>query len=323
MMSLPDLTKAGMDLKKKNLNHFKVDLAKKNFQSFYGKDTLSSSIDKLTPVQLDFFRNSKYLSVLGGLFPKVKCTLNEILKNIFFFGTSAQVVEAKLRVTQDIDIIKEHKFKLENKEIADFLKKVQVKQKILKFIETIMSKNNYNTQNKKTKAFLAKNEPLVNYCTYEIGSEVIMDFKNRQRKIETLVNNLLVSSNVDFGADILKKFIDDSISVNKVHGIKSKRIAEYIIYSKPDWTNFYENHYRNSIDFVLKEKVILNKAYSKSGSTKASNSSHNSNKSWELRLTGFNEDISKFVEDFDKKFKSSKDKQRHSMKDSTREHKTK
>ena len=140
---------------------------------------------------------------------------------------------------------------------------------------------------------------------------------------------MLVDSNVEFAADILKKFIDESISVNKVHGIKSKRIAEYIIHSRPEWTNFYENNYRSSLDFVLREKVVLvNKApIAKSSSAKVAGGggAASASKSWELRLTGFNEDVGKFVEEFEKKFRASKERERtrHSVKEQVGESWTK
>ncbi len=91
MASLPDLRKIDASAALKPNSHFKIDLAKKNFQSLYGKAMLSASIDKLTPVQMDFLQNTKYLTNLKQAFPKISINLNENMKNLYFFGSSTQV----------------------------------------------------------------------------------------------------------------------------------------------------------------------------------------------------------------------------------------
>ena len=186
MASLPDLTKAGLAAAKKTPSHFQVALAKKNFQSLYGKDTLSSSIDKLTPAQLAFFRHSKYLAALATLFPKVKCSLNEMLKNLYLFGTSDQVRAAKSRVSHDLAAIVQHRLPLASKELADFLRKAHVKQKIIKFLEALLGKSSYGAHNRKSRD-VGKSHVLVSYCTYEVGSQVTMDLsKNRYDETDGL-----------------------------------------------------------------------------------------------------------------------------------------
>lgn len=298
MASLPDLRKIG-----KKSNHFKVDLAKKNLQSLYGKDTLSTSIDKLTPIQIDFFKLSKYLATLKSEFPKVECNLNENIRNLYFFGTAKQVTEAKTRVLHDLDLIKQTKIKLETKELADFLKKNEVKQKIIKFIETIMNRQKYHSQKGKLKN-IGKNEGLVNYCKYEIGSEVIMEIHEKNKKIENISHCIFIHSNQDGVAEILKKLIADSITANKVYPLKSKRIVDYIKNTHIEWTDFFEKQFRNIIDFNLRERILINKSISRTKRTHA-------DKTWELKLTGFNEDVDKFIAEFEAKFLDGKKSEKH------------
>lgn len=298
---------ATSDLRKMNVKnfapnkHFKVDLAKKNFQSLYGKNSLSSSIDKLTPVQIDFMQTSKYLNQLRAAYPKLSINLNEKMKNLYFFGTSSQVLEAKERVKVDLGLIKQTTFRLEHPQLAEFLKKSVIKERILKFVETYLNRNNYQGRKslKSKKLEKDKTMSLVNYCSYEIGSEVVIEITKDTNTIEIMSNTLAVNSNLDYMADILMKFIDDSIKVNKAYHLKSKRLIEVIRKNQPDWLDFYDSQFQNIIDVSLRERPsTIHRSQSKS---KNSNSGGDKTK-WELRMTGFKEDIEKFILEFETKF---------------------
>ena len=304
--SKEDVAAAGAtsDLRKMNVKnfapnkHFKVDLAKKNFQSLYGKHSLSSSIDKLTPVQIDFMQTSKYLNQLRTAYPKLSINLNEKMKNLYFFGTSSHVLEAKERVKLDLGSIKQTTFRLEHPQLAEFLKKSVIKERILKFVETYLNRNNYQGRKslKSKKIEKDKTMTLVNYCSYEIGSEVVIEITKDTNTIEIMSNTLAVNSNLDYMADILRKFIDDSIKVNKAYHLKSKRLIEVIRKNQPDWLDFYESQFQSIIDVSLRERPsTIHRSQSKT------NSGGDKTK-WELRMTGFKEDIEKFILEFETKF---------------------
>ncbi len=295
MASLPDLNKLA---KQPNKSHFQVDLAKRNIQSLYGKDTLSTSIDKLSPMQIGFFRTSKYLQVLGGIYTKVKFNLNENLRNVYLFGTAGQVSEAKEKIQKDIELLKEVRYPLKDKDIATFLKKPEIKQKIFMFIQTLLNRHTYQKAKGSVKPRdILKEETLVKYCTYDVASEAVMTRVNsKQENVVNISNSLVVSTNLEHAGEVVKKFIDESIVVGRVHGIKSRTIVEYIKNSRPEWTDFYEELYKNKIDFNLKERIMISKSYSRA--TKSSKS----DKSWELRLTGFREEVEEFVREFDAHF---------------------
>jgi len=67
------------------------------------------------------------------------------------------------------------------------LTKAHVKQKILKFLEALLSgKSSYGAHNRKSRD-VGKSHVLVNYSTYEVGSQVTMDLsKNRYEETDGL-----------------------------------------------------------------------------------------------------------------------------------------
>ncbi len=294
MASLPDLNKLAKQL---NKSKFQVDLAKRNIQSLYGKDMLSTSIDKLGQIQIGFFKDSKYLQILRGIYTKVKFNLNENLRNIYLFGSAGQVNEAKEKIQKDMKLLKEIKYPLEKKEMAIFLKKSEIKQKIFMFIQSLLNRHTYQKASGSAKPFkMLQEETLTKYCIYDVASDVIINRINgKQESVVNISNTLIVITNVEYAGEVVKKFIDESIIVARVKQIKSKSIVDCIKNSKNEWTDFYEM-FRNNIDFSLKENIVVGKSNSRSVKNLKSN------KIWELRLTGFKEEIENFLKKFDDHF---------------------
>jgi len=254
---------------------YKANLAKRNLQSFYGP-TINESLNKLSSIQIEFIQSTRYLSKLKTLFPKVSINLNEKMRNLYFFGTSNQVVEAKSRVKYDLDMIKQTTYEIEQKELAEYLKKSEPRQKILKFIESIINRHQYHRSGAKSGSGKSKNleNGSMNFCSYQVGVS----------KRDSNKNLLVVSTNMENMAQFLHKLLNESIRVNQLINIYNTDIVDYIINGDSEWNNFYDLKFKNNVDFTLLP-------------TKDSKDS-----AWSLKITGFKEYVDKFIIDFRNKF---------------------
>ena len=222
---------------------YKANLAKRNLQSYYGP-TINESLNKLSSMQIEFIQSTRYLGKLKLLFPKVSISLNEKMRNLYFFGTSTQVVEAKSRVKYDLDMIKQTTYEIEQKELADYLKKSEPRQKILKFIESIINRHQYHRAGSKSGSSKAKNildSNSLNFCSYQVG------FSKR----EPTKNLLVVSTNMENMAQFLHKLLNESIRVNQLINVYNMDIVDYVINGDSEWSNFYDMKFKNNVDFTL------------------------------------------------------------------------
>jgi len=251
---------------------YKANLAKRNLQSFYGP-TSNESLNKLTLTQIEFIQTTRYLNKLKTLFPKVNINLNEKMRNLYFFGTTNQVVEAKMKVKLDLDAIKQSVYEIEHKELAEYLKKPDPRQKILKFIESIINKHQYQRMGKNKINIENKS---VNFCSYQIE-------QIKKRGDHASKDVLVVSTNLDNMSQFLHKLLTESIRVNQLINIYNTNIVRYILNDEQQWLEFYDAKFKNNVDFSL-----------------IKNDCKDSN--WSLKITGFKEYVDKFIIDFRNKF---------------------
>lgn len=265
----------------------------------YGVQTIAQCIDKLKPYQIKFLQTSSHLNNLRELYPKVRINLNECIKSIYLFGPAKQVLDTKRRLQKIIDSLRISDFKLDSVELATFLKKASIKEKLTKFIQfvfdTTSSSANLNRDDSK-------------FCFYD----VITDDNSGE-------NKLSVCSNSDDIAQALYKYIIESIRVNYKLNVLSRSLIEMIKRNESEskWSSFYKNSYENRVDYYLKQNPDDSSSEIDSNSN-SSSSQHSSLRSYStitsgliiqdidelygLYVTGFKEDVDEFCSEFKNKF---------------------
>lgn len=261
----------------------KSDQKKKNIIEHYGTKTEADSINKLDQNHMEFLKQTKYMSYLRLIYPKLSINLNENLKNLYFFGAKDQVMGAKKKIMNDLTEFKRTEFVLEQNELADFLHRPEVRRKLLRFIKANLKSDKKDSQ--------------FNFCTFEIKYPQLVNkenFSNSKNKC-----SLAVCTNLDEFEKVLFKHVKEEIIVNYKIEIPESNLLVIESIRKQDqkWTDLFMK-FSKSLDFCLesyKEKVNVLKEL------KVNTIKMNPTK-WFIKLTGFKEEMEKFKIDFKKCF---------------------
>ena len=248
----------------------------------YGRLTEASSINKLDTNQMSFLKQTKYISFLRSMFPKLSINLNENMKNLYFFGAKEQVISAKLKINSDLSAFKKTEYALETNELAEFLQRPEVRKKILKFINHQMAK--HENESKKSNVVFK-----VCYCNFDISNS---SRTNKENKDESFLN---IFTNLTGFDNVLVNFIHDEIIVNyKIEIPNRHAVLESISKQDQNWTSIYLK-YNKYLDICLeahKEKAnILKEIKPKLKPNK-----------WFIKLTGFKEEMEQFKLEFKNKY---------------------
>ena len=263
----------------------------------YGRFTEADSISKLDVNQLEFFKNTNYISYLRLIYPKLSINLNENLKNLYFFGARDQVNDAKLKIVSDLNAFKTTDFTLNQKELIDFLQKHDVRIKINDFINHYIidfdkEKKTYETSEKEFgKADVFK----VFFCNYQVRHTVIK--KENIDPAASCKYILRVFTNIINFEKVLLRHINESIIVNyKIEIPNHNTILDSISKQDRSWTDIYLK-YSKYLDFSIEsymETNVLREIKPNWGFKQ---------KTWFIKLTGFRNELEKFKKEFKMKFR--------------------
>jgi hypothetical protein len=258
----------------------------------YGRHTLADSLNKLDASCIEFLKQTKYLGYIRLLYPNLSVNLNENLKHLYFFGAEAQVHEAKEKVRKDLDDFKLAEFKLEHRELADFIQKPDIKKQIYKFISSHLAKYDANKDNQKANFKL-------HFCSYHVKIKASKDsVSSSSSKKENQKSNdhvLVVYTNVAEFANILYKYILDDIKVNyKIDLTGMEKLVESIRNKDEHWAKFYDAKYNSLIDYSLERSTIRPSNGKSVLNSLGNNSAKKRHDKWTLKLTGFREEIDLF-----------------------------
>ena len=282
----------------------------------YGCVTISQSINRLSPFAIEFFQNTKYLNQLRAAYPRLTINLNTNLKNIYLFGPHQLVKEVKQRIEEDLDTFKELDYPLDNEDLAECLQKPLIKQKLLKFIEPILNKQQQQKQREIINELKKGNEvrsdqndnfiitaanSISYFCSYYVKKE-ISNVCNTCSMRATY--KLAVCTNFLAIGDLIESYIKSSIKVNHQLRLKSRKLYDTINRSDPTWVNFFAK-YQSLINYRL-ARTTTNESepdWSLDGlSTIIVNDGLLFSQKCIIELTGFKVDVENFVLDCIKTF---------------------
>jgi len=278
---------------------------KKNFKlnnhivQQYGRMTEADSINKLDANQIEFLKNTNYISYLKLIYPKISINLNENLKNLYFFGAKEQVNNAKIKITSDLNSFKTTEFPLEDRELAEFLQKPEVKFKINDFINYFISHYESGKKGKeiheKSSEFSKADVFKVFFCNYEVKFAAISNKENGNSLGAKFC--LRVFTNIANFQNVLLKHINEAIVVNyKIEIPSQNSILESISKQDKNWTDIYLK-YSKCLDFCVEsynEKSDMLKEIKPNATIRQ--------KKWFIKLTGFKIELEKFKNEFKKIF---------------------
>ena len=258
----------------------------------YGRHTLADSINKLDASCIEFLKQTKYLGYIRLLYPNLSVNLNENLKNLYLFGAEAQVQEAKEKVRKDLDDFKLVEFKLEHKELADFIQKPDIKKQIYKFISSHLAKYDASKDNQKANFKL-------HFCSYHVktkpSKDSVSSSSSKKENQKSSDHVLVVYTNVAEFANILYKYILDDIKVNyKIDLTGMEKLVESIRNKDENWAKFYDAKYNSLIDYSLERSTIRPSNGKAVLNSLGNNNAKKKQDKWTLKLTGFREEIDMF-----------------------------
>ncbi|CAF0810463.1 unnamed protein product [Brachionus calyciflorus] len=241
----------------------------------YGNQTTADSINRLNPIFLDYLKMSSYLDTIRQLYSKININLNENQKRVYFFGSQKQVTEAKSLILKDLETIKTTNVKLNRKELANFLKKEQVKKRLEEKFENFLI---HKEKDVKEKSFFR----------YDINTKL-----KKETNLEEFYLN--VHTNCADFIQIVHEFINKNVMVDLKLEINSSQLRDSIRNEDSKWESFYSSKYEDLIDY----KMEFHKIKSKSGSRVVEQKCF-------LKLTGFKEHVDEFQSDLIKTYKLKK-----------------
>ena len=207
---------------------------------------------------------------------------------IFIFSILInKVTEAKLKVSTDLGAFRRVEFSLEHRELAEFLQRPEVRNRILKFISAYVS-----DQEKKLEA--EKENTRVLYCSFQVKC-----LKDNKENCVSSKNEYTVAvfTNIVGAEHVLFKHLSDVITVNyKMEVPEHSSLINSIRNQDTEWTDIYMK-YSKSLDFCLesyKEKMNILKEIKLNQKIKP--------KRWFVKLTGFKEELDQFKLDLEKNF---------------------
>jgi hypothetical protein len=262
----------------------------------YGRFTEADSISKLDVNQLEFFKNTNYISYLRLIYPKLSINLNENLKNLYFFGARDQVNDAKLKIVTDLNAFKTIDFTLNQKELIDFLQKPDVKIKINDFINHYIIDCDKEKRKDETseKEFGKSDVFKVFFCNYQVRHTIM-----KKENIDPTASGkyfLRVFTNIINFEKVLLRHINESIIVNyKIEIPNHNTILESISKQERNWTDIYLK-YSKYLDLSIEsymETNVLGERKPNWGFKQ---------KKWFIKLTGFRNELEKFKKEFKMKF---------------------
>ena len=246
----------------------KNEKLKVTFDKVVETPLVSEKIDKLSPIDVEFLESTNYLNELKKKFIKLKINLNQDTNEICLNGSRREVDDANVKIKNELDSIKLYSYHLDVPEIARFLKKLQVKEKIYNFMVIALQKSFKEKQ-------MSNNQKLVTFCKYDIET-----FTNKNGEV---LNDIVITTNNSEANEILTRYISESIKANRSITV-NKKAAQMIKYNDPMWSNLYDK-VKDTVDYILVPDQTTNQSMNeklyKSSSTEK----------WILKLTGFSEDI--------------------------------
>ena len=242
----------------------------------YGAYSIAQSIDKLGIEQIQFLKLSKHLEEIQHLYPKLRINLNEKTRHLYLFGVPKQVNDAKQKLKSLIENLNVAEFKLDSYELALFIKKESIQEKLLKFIQLFFDNND--------------SKDAVYFCIYN----VLIDREANSYK-------LIIYANSNDICQTLFKYIIENIRVTYKLNLDSKSLVEMIKDANEEdlWGSFYKKNYKNSIDIEL-ERVTNNNKTSENELTGLKIDDMSGN--YRLSITGFREDVDEFCIELREKF---------------------
>ena len=249
----------------------------------YGAYSIAQSIDKLEPEQINFLKLSKHLKEIQQRYPKLRINLNEMTRHLYLFGAPKEVNDVKKRFKILIESLKVNEFKLDSYELALFVKKEAIQEKLLKFIQIFFDNND--------------RKDAISFCIYNV---VI----NQDLGIYKLI---MYANSIDI-CQMLFKYIIENIRVDYKINLISRSLIEMIQNDDEKWFAFYKKNYQNCIDYALKR---YENNFNQIQVLDGTNSNNNRitiedfddlTGNYYLSITGFREDVDEFCTEFKKKF---------------------
>ena len=251
----------------------------------YGAYSIAQSIDRLKLEQIHYLKMSKHLKEVQQMYPKLRINLNEKTRHLYLFGSPKQVNDVKTKFKTILDSLNIAEFKLDSYELALFVKKETIQEKLLKFIQLFFDNND--------------SKDAIYFCIYD----VIIDKDANSYKLVIYANSTDI-------CQTLFKYIIENIRVSYKLKLNSLSLIEMIKETKEGddrWALFYKKYYKNSIDYVLQNVQ---------SETHSPNSAQNHNVdsslkiqdvddltgNYMLSITGFREDVDEFCSEFRNKF---------------------
>jgi hypothetical protein len=261
--------------------------------SQYGRITLASNL-KVDQDNILFLKCTTYVNQLRDKYKRISINLNENLKHLYIFGAQDQVKEARNRIENDLRTFIKYEFLIEKEELAKFMQKPEIRKKIFRYLNLLLSGKDYaqtkfkeakinsHISDQENQVKVPLNDIKFDFCSYDI---------------EKLVNEYVLSiyTNSKENTTLFNKFLIETIRVNLK--LKLRDDTSYLIRKNdPKWVNLYNNYYQDIMDYKVEPLTISKdneRKYYKSDDEPA----------WYLKLTGFKEDLTNFISDFRKNFK--------------------
>jgi hypothetical protein len=247
----------------------------------YGAYSIAQSIDKLGPEQIQFLKLSKHLKEIQQMYPKLRINLNEKTRHLYLFGAPKQVNDVKYKFKAILDNLNIVEFKLDSYELALFVQKETIQEKLLKFIQLFFDNND--------------SKDAIYYCIYD----VIIDQNADSYK-------LIIYANSNDICQTLFKYIIENIRVSYKLNLNSSNSIEMIQETKDGddrWALFYKKYYKNSIDYVLQNVQTEPSAqHVDSNDGLKIQDFEELTGHYRLSITGFQQDVDEFCSEFRYKF---------------------
>lgn len=211
-------------------SYFKNLKSKNPILKLYGPVTAADSISKLDDKQIELLRSSSFVRENRVNFPNVNISVNQMLKRVYFFGAQKQVIAAKEKFLNELDSIKLFEIRSTNNDLVDYLKKPEIKTKIIQYLKS-------EFKNRKENSYL--------FCTYEIVPLPV----NRQS--DQSENLICLYTNQTEALHKFNEFLAKNIKNNYKIELNSNILIESIKNEDQRWKDLYQGKYSSKLDYKL------------------------------------------------------------------------
>lgn len=259
--------------------------------SQYGHITLASNL-KVDQDNILFLKYTTYVNQLRDKYKRISINLNENLKHLYIFGAHDQVKEARNRIETDLKTFVKYEFLIEKEELAKFMQKPEIRKKIFRYLNLLLSGKDYSQTKFKEAKINSHISDQENQVKLHL-SDIKFDFCSYD--VEKIVNEYVLSiyTNTKENTTLFNKFLIETIRVNLKLKLREDT-SNLIRNNDAKWINFYNEYYHDILDYKVEPLNII----------KNSGNIYYDQSVWYLKLTGFKEDLTNFITDFRNNFKA-------------------